>query len=163
MKTLTFLSCLLFLLSCQNTVTEFKKDTGLSVSEPIEEVYTKDTYGIWEGEYSIVFKTTPSQIQNWIASSPPWNAEKWQHGAIPYEMGGGRSKFYFSDGVGWAGNKYVSFANNEELLQMLNDTSNYFISKERCCSDNSNLRFHRGNILILQTSKNRVWYSVWDY
>lgn len=151
---------------CKDIKQDFKKETGLTIQYPIKAVHKNDTYFVTEGEYSIVFKTTSNQVHKWLTSSPPWKEGKWEHGSIPGQIGM-HCKFYFPAGTGLIkkGTGQWVYAENNALTQMLNDTSNYYTFRERCCpeSGSEELRFHKGDLLVLQTDSNKVWYSSWDY
>ena len=82
MRYVIYLTLLIFFPSCfsNNPKTEFQRRTGLLISDSTFNVDSKDTYFPHEGEYSIVFKTTESQIRKWLDTAPPWNNSFWYKG-----------------------------------------------------------------------------------
>jgi len=143
--------------------TEFQKRTGLQFSDVAQNIKETDTYFPHEGEYSIVFKTTQSQIDSWLKGNPPWGNLHWRIGQIPHEVGM-QCQFNFSDRVGvssYSDGRKV-YSGDKELENLLNDTTNYYVFREDCCPENG-LRFHDGALLIVQPRTKFVYYSKWNY
>ncbi len=142
----------------------FEKRTGLSISNSISNIDVNDNYELMEGEFSIVFKTSESQIKHWLSGKPPWNNIKWHKGQIPHKLGAS-VKFNFADGVGLGiyNNGESIYLGDKDLVKLLNDTTNYYSYVEDCCPDQKGLRFHDGRLLILQPRTRMVYYSVWDF
>ena len=78
---------------------------------------------------------------------------------------GGAVKFNFPEGVGYStddkGNR--SYIGNDNLMKLLNDTTNYYTYVEDCCPKDKGLRFHDGRLLILQPRTKMIYYAVWDF
>jgi hypothetical protein len=146
-----------------NPKLEFQKRTGLRLADSTFNLANTDTYFPHEGEYSIVFKTTQSQIEAWLKDSPPWNNKNWRTGQIPHGVGIA-CQFNFPGRVGVAttqdGRKIYS--GDKKLEQLLNDTTNNYVYREDCCSDDQ-LRFRDGALLIIQPKTKMVYYSNWNY
>ncbi|MBV6644196.1 MAG: hypothetical protein KI790_02030 [Cyclobacteriaceae bacterium] len=115
----------------------FEERTGLLLTSPQQHLIEKDTYFPLEGEYSQVFTVTSEQIDIWKNGPPPWDAT-WLTGKIPSEL-----TDKFENGENISGNTILSF-------------------REFCCDD-ENMRFHNGQVLILELDKQKVWYANWDY
>ena len=142
----------------------FEKRTGLSISDSISNIDVNDNYELLEGEFSIVFKTSESQINSWLSGKPPWNNIKWHKGQIPHKLGVS-VKFNFADrvGLGIYDNGESIYLGDKDLVKLLNDTTNYYSYVEDCCPDQKGLRFHDGRLLILQPRTRMVYYAVWDF
>ncbi|QDW25926.1 hypothetical protein FFJ24_014290 [Pedobacter sp. KBS0701] len=155
-----------FLSSCSSSEpkTVFEERTGLSISDSISNIKVTDNYELQEGEFSIVFKTTESQINSWLNSSPPWNNLKWHKGQIPPGIGIA-TQFNFPERVGLATNDdgKTTYFGDENLIKLLNDTTNYYSYVEDCCSDEKGLRFHDGRLLILQPHTRMIYFATWDF
>jgi len=143
---------------------EFQNRTGLKLTDSTFNLAGADTYFPHEGEYSIVFKTTPSQIEAWLKNTPPWGNEHWTVGPIPHEIGIA-CQFSFSDrvGVGISRDGKKSYSGDKNLESLLNDNTNYYVFREDCCKDQPDLRFHDGALLIIQPHTKMVYYSNWNY
>lgn len=174
MMTRYFYIIIIFLASCSgddfvsNSVdddakTEFEKRTGLELSDSTINLKETDTYFPHEGEYSIVFRTSPHQIETWLKSRPPWKNQNWRRGQIPHEVGM-QCQFNFPDRVGVSsfrdGTK--SYTGDKDLENLLNDSTNYYVFREDCCPENG-LNFHDGALLIMQPGTGLVYYSNWNY
>ena len=161
--------CLLILVlsSCYSSDPKviFEERTGLSVRDSISNIVETDGYEFNEGEYSIVFKTTDSQIKSWVDDRPPWENNKWHRGQIPHGIGIA-VKFNFPEGTGSSTDdrgitRYE--IGDENLIKLLNDTTNYYSYVEDCCPKDKDLRFHDGRLLILQPRTKMIYYAVWDF
>ncbi|WP_207420260.1 hypothetical protein [Desertivirga brevis] len=156
----------LFLSACfsDDPKSTFAERTGLTISESTSNLVVTDGYAFLSGEYSIVFRTTNSQIKKWLASAPPWNNGRWHKGSIPHNIGVA-CQFNFKERVGLVetekGEKW--YYGDDDLSKLLNDTTNYFSYVEDCCSNDKGLRFHDRRLLIIQPATKMVYYSVWDY
>jgi len=151
--------------SCSSNPKDIFEDrTGLKIDQPIFGIKETDTYGIHEGEYSIVFRSTEGQIKTWLKGNPPWNNKKWNKGAIPHVMGGAfQLNFPESVGLAFPDKGTPFYMGDKGLVKLLNDTSNYYSYIEDCCPKDNKLRFHDGRILIIQPQTKMVYYAVWDY
>lgn len=154
-----------FLSGCSSSdpKTVFEERTGLSISDSISNIRVTDSYELLEGDFSIVFKTTKSQINSWLNNSPPWKNLKWHKGQIPPEIGIA-VRFNFPEGVASVSsdNGKNTYFGDENLIKLLNDTTNYYSYVEDCCSGEKGLRFHDGRLLILQPHTRMIYYTVWD-
>ncbi|SFA59886.1 hypothetical protein SAMN04488511_12419 [Pedobacter suwonensis] len=162
-----YLYILFFLLSsCSSSDPKaiFEDRTGLSISDSISNVKATDNYELLEGEFSIVFKTTQSQINSWLKGSPPWNNLKWHKGKIPPEIGVA-AQFNFPERVGLEASDdgEATYFGDENLIKLLNDTTNYYSYVEDCCAAEKDLRFHDGRLLILQPHTKMIYYAVWNF
>jgi hypothetical protein len=161
-----YLTVLILFASCfpDNPKKEFQQRTGLLISDSTFNVDSRDTYFPHEGEYSIVFKTTESQIRKWLDTTPPWNNSTWLKGQIPHEIGIA-CQFNFPErvGVGGSQNDKRVYIGDKDLENLLNDTTNYYSYREDCCTDDSELRFHDGALLIIQPKTRMIYYSNWNY
>jgi len=161
-----YLTVLILFTSCfpSNPQREFQRRTGLLISDSTFNVDSQDTYFPHEGEYSIVFKTTESQITKWLEARPPWNNLTWHKGQIPHQIGIA-CQFNFPERVGVTtnrnGKKYYN--GDKDLEDLLNDTTNYYSYREDCCTDDEKLRFHDGALLIIQPKTRMIYYSNWNY
>lgn len=142
----------------------FEERTGLSITDSISNIKATDNYDLQEGEFSIVFKTTDSQINAWVNSSPPWENMQWHKGQIPHHIGVA-VHFNFPSGSGYGidENGISSYTDDSDLTKLFNDTTNYYSFKEDCCANDKDLRFHDGRLLILQPRTKMAYYAVWDF
>jgi hypothetical protein len=145
---------------------KFKKCTDLNINDTIYNIKETDTYFPLEGEYSLVFNTTEKQINEWIKNKPPWNNKKWQKGPRPYNVLncnfglGGTGRYIKTD---TKGNVDTVYTNKNKLFGFLTKDNFIYVSREFCCPNDSNLRYHNGQLLILEVDSNKIWYSNWDY
>jgi hypothetical protein len=54
----------------------------------------------------------------------------------------------------------VGYEGGSELERILSSNQIWYVAKERCCE---NLRWHNGNLLVIDFANNRVWLSIWDF
>lgn len=159
-----FVCTILLLLACNSPRHRFEKSTGLTIKAPVLYFLAKDTYGIIEGEYSVVLKTTKDQIDQWLKNTPPWENRKWSKGPVPAELGA-NAQFNFPRRVGYGIDRdgKTVYSGDKNLAALLNDPATYYVFKELCCPDKEGLRFHDGCLLILQPTTQMVYYSNWNY
>jgi len=143
---------------------DFINRTGLKFIDSAYNIENRNTYSFNEGEYSLVFKITKSQLNAWLNSTPPWENRIWTKGPIPHEIGIA-CQFNFPDRVGVGTDKrgIEDYYGDENLKRLLNDSTNFFTVREDCCPGEDRLRFHAGALLILSPSSNMVYYSNWKY
>ena len=157
---------LFFLLSCSANDPKrvFEDRTGLTLNEPGSQFVVTDTYELTEGEFSIVFKTSDTQIKSWLKGNPPWNNRSWHRGKIPVNIGLA-CQFNFPDRVWGAGpdDSDMAYYGDKSLVKLLSDTTNYYSYVEDCCPGKKGLRFHDGRLLIIQPRTKMIYYSVWDF
>ncbi|MCH2197390.1 MAG: hypothetical protein MK081_01295 [Flavobacteriales bacterium] len=72
----------------------FAKTTVLTVSSPLDVIKENDSYFTPEGEYALIFKTSPAQIERWLKAQPT-QLSKWHTGSVNCQIG-----FHCSFGVG---------------------------------------------------------------
>jgi len=157
---------MILLVSCfpSDPKKEFERRTDLVISDSIFNIDSRNTYFPHEGEYSIVFKTTDSQIRKLLVTTPPWTNLTWHKGQIPHQIGIA-CQFNFPErvGVGTNLNGKKEYIGNKDLENLLNDTTNYYCYREDCCTDDEDLRFHDGALLIIQPKTKMIYYSNWNY
>lgn len=158
---LLFISVLIIIRVSRNKEDKFEQITGLNISDTVVFIKKTDTYFPFEGEYSLVFKTTKKQIEKWVKGKPAWGNEIWNKGQIPFDIGMS-VQFNFQEGVSVASNQDEKkfYSGDKELEKLLNDSTNYYVFKEDCCPD---LRFNDGQLLILNSKTQMVYYSGWNY
>jgi hypothetical protein len=158
---LLFICVVIVLKKTKTKEDKFEDITGLNISDSVSFITKKDTYFVFEGEYSLVLKTTKKQIKKWINERPPWDNKSWNKGPIPFDIGIG-VQFNFKDGVARVTNEDGKefYSGDTDLETLLNDSTSYYVFKEDCCPD---LRFHDGQLLILQPNTQMVYYSGWNY
>lgn len=157
---------ILVLSSCSSSdpKTVFEDRTGLSITDSISNIKATDNYDLQEGEFSIVLKTTESQINTWLKGSHPWDNKQWHKGQIPHHIGVAvHFNFPSGSGYGTDENGKSSYTDDSDLTKLFNDTTNYYSYVEDCCANEKGLRFHDGRLLILQPHTKMVYYAVWDF
>src|SRR5688572_4290471 len=119
-------------ISC-SSIGDFEQRTDLEVTQASEKIDRTDTRAFGEGEYSIVFKTTPKQIETWLNGKPPWDNPRWTNGPIPHKLGIA-CQFNFPNRVGVTGSAdgAKSYSGDKELEQLLNDSATYYAFRFDC-------------------------------
>jgi hypothetical protein len=138
----------------------FRHYTGLRWPSEVRVVRSADSHGgfLGDGEYFLVFDADPATLQGWLAGDAPWG--RWERGPVPGEMGF-HCKFGGS-GVGWGGpvGGPPRYRGDEELVRLLGSDHVWYSARER---GSGSLRWHNGDLLVLDLAAGRVWLSVWDF
>ena len=119
--------------------TWFTRFTGLEWPESARIIAAGDEYWVFEWEHYFIFEADHEVLEKWLSNPPPWGIEKWSIGPVPPEIN------YWSNGP------HDKLTNSENIR---------YAAKEYCCS---NLRFHSGDLIIIDPDSNRVWVASWDY
>lgn len=131
---------------------DFNRLTGLSWPANARVLSAGDDHGglQWEGELHVVARVPPTTIASWLASPPPWGQAAWRHGPVAPDVAArcrlGAAAF------GQAEGRYSQRAWSLEGVR--------YVALERCCEG---LRWHNGNLLVLDPQQGLVWLSVWDF
>ena len=134
----------------------FKKLTQLEVKDSLELLKFENDYLLLEGHYWAVFATTPNQIEHFLAQAAPWESEKWQEGPPPYNIR--------SHAVPYLSERFADdVALDEELLGAAQTYKGMYHACARIrCPDEDN-PCENGNLLIVNTQNNQVYFKYWDY
>lgn len=118
----------------------FYESSGFHLPSNAQIILSCDDHGGFhnDGEYYLVFDTTPEAISTYL-NSPAWSTT-WQNGIIPQEIGSRTALSRWNPGV---------FSSLEVS----------YIVENR----NTILPFHNGRLMIIDLSNSRVYYSQWDY
>ncbi|HEY9641540.1 MAG TPA: hypothetical protein V6C57_13715 [Coleofasciculaceae cyanobacterium] len=92
----------------------------------------------WDGEYYIVFDTSNEKVKKYLETSL-WNTT-WKRGPIP-------QKISFHTGLSkWENSKFDS-------------SSIWYLADDQ----NTLIPFHNGRLMVINSEKNRILYSEWDF
>lgn len=138
----------------------FRNYTGLRWPAEARVVRSADSHGGFhgDGEYFLVFDTDPATLTRWLSGPAPWG--DWHSGPIPGEIGS--HCIFGSAGVTW-GTPAAGpgrYCGDEELVRLLGSARVWYSARER---GDSSLRWHNGDLLIIDPEAGRVWLSVWDW
>ncbi len=95
-----------------------------------------------DGEFYVVIETDEQTIQKWLSGSAPWGQEC-EHGPVPDEI-----------------SYHCSFGDYSVSWRTFNSNQVWYAAKERCCSS---LRWHNGDLFIVDPQAKTVWFCVWDF
>jgi len=138
----------------------FRHYTGLRWPPEARIVRSADSHGGFhgDGECFLVFDADPATLRGWLAGDASWG--RWERGPVPGEIGF-HCKFGGS-GVGWGGpvGGTPRYSGDEMLVRMLGSEQVWYSARER---GDQFLRWHNGDLLVIDVQAGRVWLSVWDF
>jgi hypothetical protein len=141
---------------------EFTRFTGLDWPSTASIISVDDDHGGWngDGEFHLIFHADRATLDRWLAKSPPWEQAEWKPGPVPTKIG-------YHCAFGSSGVTSVTvdggpseYSGDPELERVLGSNQVFYAAKERCCES---LRWHNGNLLLIDLASNRVWLSIWDF
>lgn len=140
----------------------FTQITGLPWPTAASIVSTGDTHGRFQGdgELHIVFDIDRETLEKWLAGPSPWGQSEWKRGPVPPEIGYHCS--FGSQGVAMVSidDGPYQYAGDPKLERVLDSTENWYAVRER---GSGTIRWHNGNLLMIDMKENRVWLSAWDF
>ncbi len=111
-----------------------------------------------DGEFYVVFETDEQTIQKWLSGSAPWGQE-WEQGPVPGEIGFHCS--FGTLGASWSTvNGESRYRGDEELVRLFSSNQTWYAARER---GSSSLRWHNGDLFIVDPQAKTVWFCVWDW
>lgn len=127
-------------LEIQNQAQHFYESSEFQLPEDAQIILSCDDHSgfHWEGEYYIVFETTAQNINAYLETSPWGN--QWQNGAVPELI---RSRIALSR---WQDSSF-----NSPNLRYLVESS----ATEEYPGN--------GRLMVIDSEKNRVFYTEWNY
>jgi len=137
----------------------FRYYTGLEWPAEARVLRRGDTHGGFhgDGEYCLVCEVDDTTLQKWLARRAPWS--DWQRGPVPGEIGYHCS--FGGSGVMW-GDSIDSqhYSGDEELVKVLSSDQVWYSARERGAGS---LRWHNGDLIVLDVRSRRIWLSAWDF
>lgn len=138
----------------------FWRHTGLEFPAEARILHEGDSHGGFhgDGEYYLAFEVDAAIIQKWLASRAPWG--DWQRGPVPGEIG--YHCGFGGSGVSWGGplNGPQTYSGDEQLVKLFSSDRVWYSARER---GDSRLRWHNGNLIVIDVRSRRIWLSVWDF
>lgn len=137
----------------------FEARTGLPWPKEAKVLRTGDSHGR-DGEYYLVFDTEIATLKRWMKGPAPWNGT-WKPGPVPGQIGFHCN--FGTSGVSWG--TPGGYSGDPEIVAVLSSARIIYAETELCCNNSLNdpLRWHSGNLLVVNPDTGRVWLSCWDY
>ena len=142
---------------------DFVRVTGLEWPSGAKVVRVGDTHGGFngDGEFYLVFDVDKAMLANWLGTNPPWGGNKWNKGPVPGEIGfhcnfGSSERIYTSN----QGSGPSQYGGDPQLVALLSSEKVLYVARERGAGS---IRWHNGDLLVVDSDAGRVWLSVWDF
>jgi hypothetical protein len=134
--------------------------TGLKWSAEARVIRSADSHGgfLGDGEYYLILEADEASIKKWLAERGPWG--DWQRGPVPGEIG--YHCRFGGPGVGWGGpiGGPETYSGDEELVELLSSDHVWYSARER---GDARLRWHNGDLIVIDVRSRRIWLSIWDF
>lgn len=127
----------------------FHHDTGLTWPSEARIIRRGDTHG----NFFLVFQVDEATIRRWLSKSAPWGGP-WRSGPVPGEIG-----YHTTFGFEPTSMKYYTNRDGE-LVRLLGSSHIWYAARER---GSGQIRWHNGDLLIVDPRTRLVWLSVWDW
>ncbi len=138
----------------------FRHYTGLVWPPGARVIRSANSHGGFhgDGEYFLVVEVDDAIIKEWLAGRAPWG--EWTQGPVPGSIG--TYTRFGGPGVSYGGpmNGRQQYHGDEELVQLLGSDQVWYAARER---GDDHLRWHNGDLLIIDGRSRRVWLSAWDF
>ena len=123
---------------------DFTEKTGLPWPSSGNLIKADDTHGGFhgDGDFYLVFSVDKETFSRWKSQKPPWGASRWERGPVPSEIA---SRCMFGDAKGWCAPA---------------STDLFYVARAR---GPESMRWHNGDLLVLDPEGRVVWLYVWDF
>lgn len=127
-------------LEIENQAQAFYKSSGLKLPEDAQIIESCDDHGGFhgDGEYYLVFDTTPEEISKYLKTTP-WN-NQWQQQPVPSSI---------SSRTGLTEIAAATFESSDI----------WYVATGK----DGAIPYHNGKLIAIDPQKNRVFYSQWDF
>jgi hypothetical protein len=112
-----------------------------------------------DGERYLVADVGPKVVERWLSDEPPWGNADWKPGPVPAEIG-----FHCSFGFkGLSVTTSVTSAEYHGPTELTRILSSRNVSYAARARGPQSMRWHNGDLLILEPQSGALWLSSWDW
>ena len=127
-------------LEIENQAQAFLESSGLQLPTNAQIIESCDDHSgfHWDGEYYLVFNTTSEEIEKYLQTTP-WN-NQWQKQPVPSDI---------SSNTGLS-NVFADVFESNDI---------WYVATGK----DGAIPYHNGKLMVIDTERNRVFYSQWDF
>ena len=125
--------------------TRFTQVTGLEL--PTNARVLANYYDDWLFDWQsyTVFEADQEDSEAWVSGPPPFGAAEWIRGPVPREV------LLCCSGPTWDDLRPERLMTSDKV---------WYAAEQTCCED---LRYHGGELMIIDPELSRVWVAAWDH